>query len=478
MLFYAVDASKYIQKLNVIRWWMLFICITSLMLSFGVSKVISKKISHPLQVLTKQFNIYQLNTPGPDIKVIRKKVKIKTKLFLYFVLMTIIPMIIYMTLFYMQSVNIISGIIIDSSKSIFTKISTQINRTVTNKIAMLQMLSFDENVQNFFVSPSRYVLDDVNSIVENMRYLGLERDSVSFYSNNFTKLFSDRQTIMQKNLAGNFEALKRGVVSSHNIDSIGDEFLSFSIPVISMLNGTLWGEKLGYCRIDSELYRYKNMLEPIEVFGGSAAIIDQNAKVLLYTKICVWNTDQLLQIHDEYTQITNYNNIVNYYRLIPGTGLYTIAQFNIKDIMQYSRPFLQTYIYLFLLFLSCILIISYFISLKILKPIDILNKRIKTYNLNEGNQVGERENGEFNIEEIESLSESFIKMSDRIETLVDDLIISNNEYNRIAIERKNAEMNALQAQINPHFLYNTLNNFNCINSLRSITMRLFRLLNY
>ena len=456
---YAVDATMYIQKLNSIRLWMLFICITSLILSFGASQFISKKITKPLQALTKQINAYQLDTSITSAKTYKKKVTLKSKLFLNFVLTTIIPMSIYLILFFVQSKNIISEMVTDSSKSIFTKISIQINRTVANKIRIIQMLSFNETVQNFFTSPSKYVLNDVNNILENMRYVGLDRDSVSIYSDKDTLLFSDRQTKMQDNMIDSFGVTKRGIVCSYNTDSIGDKFLSFSIPVVSMLKGEHWGEKLGYCRIDSEIYRFKDMIEPIEAFGGSAAIIDRNAKMLLYTKKCDWSINQPLQIHDKYMWIEINGNLISCYNLISGTNLYTMAQFNLKNIMQLSRPFVQTYIYLFLVLSLGILIISYLISVNILGLIAKLNNKIKTYDLSGGNLPGECENKKFYIDEIDSLNESFVRMSERIETLVDDLIIANNERNMIDVERKSAEMTALQAQINPHFLYNTFNNF-------------------
>lgn len=456
---YSVDAARYIQKLNVIRWWILFICIISLMLSFGASRLISGRITKPLQKLSEQLNTYQLDASVADTKVNKKKVKLKTKLLYYFTLMAIMPISIYLSLFYIQSENIIRGMTVDSSKSIFTKVSTQINRTIGNKISILQMLSFDETVQNFFASPGSYAFGDINNITEHLRYLGLNRDSVSFYNNDFAILFSDRQTRMQNNVIGSFDITKRGVVCSYNTDSIGDEFLSFSIPVVSVVSGKFFGEKLGYCRIDTELYRYRDILKPIEIFGGDAAIIDQNEKTLLYTKPSDWSIIQPLQTHDASVQVVINKDSIYYYNLVSGTDLYMVAHFEIKDIMRMSRPFIQTYFYLFLVFFLCILITSYVISANILKPIKKFNKKIRSYDLKGSNLQEESENESYFIDEIDSLNESFIKMSDNIETLVDDLIIANNENNMIAIERKNAEMAALQAQINPHFLYNTLNNF-------------------
>ena len=58
--------------------------------------------------------------------------------------------------------------------------------------------------------------------------------------------------------------------------------------------------------------------------------------------------------------------------------------------------------------------------------------------------------------ELNELSQSFIDMEDRIEMLIDDLVISRNRMLTLENAKKNAEINALQMQITPHFLSNSI----------------------
>lgn len=52
-------------------------------------------------------------------------------------------------------------------------------------------------------------------------------------------------------------------------------------------------------------------------------------------------------------------------------------------------------------------------------------------------------------DELQQISQSFNYMCDRLESYIQTVYISE-------IKQKNAQLVALQAQINPHFLYNTL----------------------
>ena len=68
--------------------------------------------------------------------------------------------------------------------------------------------------------------------------------------------------------------------------------------------------------------------------------------------------------------------------------------------------------------------------------------------------------GDFNVsyhtdsnDEMETLAESFNSMVKEIETLIDDI-------HREQENAKDAELRLLQEQINPHFLYNTLDAIN------------------
>lgn len=84
------------------------------------------------------------------------------------------------------------------------------------------------------------------------------------------------------------------------------------------------------------------------------------------------------------------------------------------------------------------------ISRKISKPIRKLDESVKTYEA--GGKTDIYIGGS---SEIRHLGYSVQRSYERIETLMEEIIRQQNE-------RRKSELNALQSQINPHFLYNTL----------------------
>ena len=95
--------------------------------------------------------------------------------------------------------------------------------------------------------------------------------------------------------------------------------------------------------------------------------------------------------------------------------------------------------------IACIRIISEFITKRISK----LQKKMR--NLETGNLGMEIEND--STDEIGDLINGYNSMTKRLDATI-------NEVYRSKIKEKEYEMRALQAQLNPHFLYNSLSIIN------------------
>jgi two-component system sensor histidine kinase YesM len=102
------------------------------------------------------------------------------------------------------------------------------------------------------------------------------------------------------------------------------------------------------------------------------------------------------------------------------------------------------------------------ISYNLTSAINKMNRLLKRFGIDNMEIVFPEESS---IQEIRELGASFNEMVIRTESLLDQLLISTKKQNELETKRNEAEMIALQAQINPHFIYNT---FESINSLIAV----------
>ncbi|WP_461205140.1 sensor histidine kinase [Clostridium sp. DL1XJH146] len=256
-----------------------------------------------------------------------------------------------------------------------------------------------------------------------------------------------------------------GLVYWGNNEDITDHSSS-SIPVI--MNITIDNEKANidkknsFFLLDLSKDTFESYIEEMgRKIQGEIYIIDEENKIVFTNK-----TNEFLDIFYDRTFLNKLDEIDNNKSFMfkeKYNMLINISDFHInnwkmvsvqrQDIILKDLSFIKaiTLISGFILLISAFLF-STFMAGNITKPMKRL-QRIMESAPNEDFNI--RFNSKY-YDEIGELGRSFDAMSDKIQSLIGELKLEHEHIKEEQLLKRKAEMRALQAQINPHFLYNAL----------------------
>ena len=223
--------------------------------------------------------------------------------------------------------------------------------------------------------------------------------------------------------------------------------------VLKVYNSVNIHSKIGYvvCDVDSKILKkiMRKYTSEDEIFIwlqpfndrpvlAAGNIMDSDSNV--YEQIC----DQIQKGNQEFENIQEKNKVFfSVYQDKYNLGAYTLIP---RDLLNRNQKILNENLILITLIMLAVVSISfYFVSRLLSRPLEEMTKTVKRI------QGGETQLRMENLrnDEVGELGKSFNNMLDQIEKLIAD------EYeNKMSLNY--ARYQALQAQINPHFLYNTL----------------------
>ena len=187
---------------------------------------------------------------------------------------------------------------------------------------------------------------------------------------------------------------------------------------------------------------------------GYIFIVDENGNIVyhpqqkqLYNELQTENIDIVMNA-DSDTVITDNSDNGKLYTISRSekTGWTVVGCMNVGELMKNSRQAQSIYILMAAALVVIALLISNLIARNITLPIQRLRDSMAKV------QEGDFETADVEVvseNEIGSLTTSFNVMTHRIQELMEQNIYEQKE-------KRKSELKALQSQINPHFLYNTL----------------------
>ena len=215
------------------------------------------------------------------------------------------------------------------------------------------------------------------------------------------------------------------------------------------------GEKEGVFFIDLNYSAISGLCDQSTVgTKGYAFILDAKGNIVyhpqqqqLYNELQTENISLIMDT-DEDTVLTGTGNDGKLYSISRSekTGWTVVDCTNVKELLSKSRQAQSVYVLTAIILVIVALLFSRFMARSITLPIQKLRdsmKKVQEGDFSVSNVVVDSKN------EIGSLTKSFDVMTHRIHELMEQNVHEQEE-------KRKSELKALQSQINPHFLYNTL----------------------
>ena len=362
------------------------------------------------------------------------------QLFFYYLVGNLLFILFLSSIFYYTSKYIIMNKEIEYTNKNVMSTSRYITLYVEKLQNIINLLSVNADVRNFLtlgnnnskksIEKMVYSILDNNKGIKNITVIGKNGSIISSDKNNDMKISANMMKEKWYVDAINnsdmpvFNPVRKDEDSSMNSNSW---FLSISRDIKNSK-----GENLGVIVFDIKYEMFERYLRS-NAFGrqSDSIIIDNHGNVIYYRDVKCFADKKCLE---KFSEKNKNKDTYLYETQIENTNWNLRSLANTNDLVTLKKNFSHIVIIIFLVSLAFSSIITFIVITKILKPLIKLENHMQNFE----NNLWEFHLSEKTGYEIQNLVEHFNVMVEKIKYL--------REY----------EIKALHSQINPHFLYNTL----------------------
>lgn len=163
--------------------------------------------------------------------------------------------------------------------------------------------------------------------------------------------------------------------------------------------------------------------------------------------------EEMLQKRKSIEQIQlDRQNILLAYEQIPDTEMFACYIASLDTLLAHSYHIRNLCVLVLIGTVIACFILSYYVTFSISDPLKKLNRVMKK--IGSGKWTARYENS--GHDEITALGDRFNEMAENTNQLIDQVYLSEIHRQKLQLSWKNAQLDAMLMQINPHFLYNTL----------------------
>lgn len=500
------DVVSNVHKIKEITIKTTIVCILFAML---LATLLSNKIIQPLKELTALTSEVEAGQLDLDYEAFNKQKsskwkkiidatlglngRFRAKLLRYFVNINIIPLIILIFVLYKASIGIVEHDVTYSIREslkyagkrleLSIREAEQNSKTLlTNNAIQSALFEYSKNNANLTENSKRTIESVILQQISkeyNMVYAGIYTiDGRTLYSS--TNVYFNKKNVLKELWYEKVRDTSGEIVWTDTYrDNLNNHVIS-NVRKIKRIEKDAYtvGESIGFLLISYDESFLGNTYENIYLGGkqdfyiinDEGKIISNRNKQLLGSKIDQSIMNRINLREGSFTEIIDGRKYLILYSTPAIKNWKIISAIPLDDIIKRNRNIFVYNIYILLISFLMMILISFSLASRLSKPLVNLKKMMVKV-----------ENGDFSVDlntesndEIEELGKSFIRMVKRLKNLIQEIYEIQASRHEAEINQKEAEMAALQAQINPHFLYNTLETIRMVslrnNDKKSATM--------
>ncbi|OME94560.1 MULTISPECIES: sensor histidine kinase [Paenibacillus] len=250
-------------------------------------------------------------------------------------------------------------------------------------------------------------------------------------------------------------------------DRTGTEQFFYIAPIVEAIGGIYFSQITGYCTVLVNMDKMQGLVENTELTPNSILYIlnsrdeviastNSNARGALFREVL--SMDKGILLNGVKTTIDGEDILVQVKGLEQADGWRVVSMIPVQELTADMNPIRKVSIIVGIGMILSMLIMGSFFMNNLMRPVMGLVLDMK--------RVGSRDMG-FRIKvrstnEVGMLACDINRVINEREQMARDMINTQARLYESELSQKQAEFSALQSQINPHFLYNTLN---CISSI-------------
>jgi len=380
-----------------------------------------------------------------------------------------LPMVVIGSVSYFKGVQQLETEVEELLQQIVADVSSSIDKVVSDyDFLSLHVVTTREVKQFLELRPDEYYkkLEFINVIerdvakdfflknpyIEGFKIIG---DSGIYYSTEAIEMPQNAENYVDKMPP---DVSMKIFTSNQNDNSIAKD--SLKITLVRRIFAKGISKARGFFILNFRAEQLNEIWKKVDLKGGYIWIIDSDGKIVYHPDANLlgneaWSLVEKEQFNGQKgyfkTSIDGKKQIC-VYNTSERTGWKIIANVPIKKVSEPIAKMRNTVAYSIIIAYLLSMFMGYLFIRSILKPMKTLQKNMKEVGKGYWNKI----EGKLPEDETGDLMKGFNSMVDKISELIEQVYEAELNQRKVELATKKAELQALQTQINPHFLYNTL----------------------